>query len=402
MTMRALAALIAAMATAPEGVRYRRKGNRGPHQQVVPALSGDTNASDVLSGADVSIEACYCRFGVQSWQQWPLAISTGAGCIGGCGGSEFWIDRHGSTIKTMSVWFANGNSNDYIKSIRVTWEDGHTVQKGSPTGSPRSFTFNAGEWVVGDLRLSGNGIGTRLGSIAFDTSADRKFDVGKRDPRRYYFPTGGSLTRPVHMAGLSGSSGSDIDRMGVLFWKPIADTSYLNINYPTLATQGRLTSPTEVRSRVFCNDGPHPLPATERTLSEVVTVGREACLTTSLETQFSMSITVKGGIPFIKEGEASASWGLTAGLGTKNCKTVTSTKNETLKFPSFDIPPYTRVRQTFSQWAGSLSSLPWTATLQVTTTDGTTFQQNKEGFYRGVSYNDVHLAYNTDSDVTQC
>jgi len=383
-------------------MRYTRKG-RQTNLKVVPALSGDTNASDVfLNASDVSIHSCNCSFDTQSWQQWPLAISTGAGCIGGCTGDEFQIDRHGSTIKTMVVYFAHGNVNDYIKSIRVTYEDGHSIQKGNPVGSPRSFTFNAGEWVVGDLRLSGNGIGTRLGSIAFDTNVGRKFDVGKRDPRRYFFPTGGSASRPVHMAGLSGSSGSDIDRMGVIFWKPIADSSYLNINYPTLASQGRLTSPTEVRSRVFCNDGPHPLPATERTLHEVVTVGRTACLTTSLQTQFTVNITVNGGIPYIMEGDTSASWGMTAGLGTENCKNMTRERDETLTFPSFDIPPYTRVRQTFSQWAGSLASLPWTATLRVQTTDGSIFQRSAEGFYRGVSYNDVHLAYHTDSDVREC
>jgi len=368
----------------------------GARQQpkIFPALTGDQGASDID-------DLCTCSFGMYAWQQWPLSRG-GYGCIGGCGGNEFQIDHYGSVIKTFTVWFKNGNWNDYLRAIRVTYEDGHAEEVGGREGSPASFTFQVGEWIVGDLRLSGNGVGTRTGSIAFDTNLGRHFDVGRRDPTRFYFATGGTLSRPVHMAGLSGAAGSDIDRLGVIFWKPISDTSYLSINYPTLSSVGRLTSPTEIRSRSFCNDGPHDLPATERILREVVTVGSETCLTTSLETQFSFGITITGSVPFIKEASATAEWSLTAAIGTKNCWTETSTRNETLRFPSFQIPPYTRVRQTFSQWSGSLASLPYNAVLRVTMTDGTTFQRNIDGFYRGVSYNDVHLAYHTDSDVTEC
>jgi len=404
MELRSLFVFLASVAAVSEGTRLRRNGRttslisdlgdaKGtPQMEVVPATMENVGLSDM------NRQSCTCSFWRQNWQQWPRSRE-GAGCIGGCGGSDFQIDHDGGIIKTIVVWFHRGNWNDYIRGIRVNYEDGHSEEVGGREGNPAHFTFQLGEWIVGDLRLSGNGIGTRLGSIAFDTNLGNTFDVGKRDPRRYYFATGGTASRPVHLAGLSGAAGWDIDRLGVIFWKPISDTSYLSINYPTLSELARLTTPTQVRSRVFCNDGPHGLPAQEETESESVTTGSEHCLTTSLETQFSTQATISGGVPFLKEASASAEWSLTAAVGLRNCWTETTTKETTLKFPGFTIPAFTRVRQSFSQWSGSLPSLPYTAVLRVTMTDGTIFERNVDGVYRGVRFNDAHLGYSTDLDV---
>jgi len=402
MGLGSLVVLLASVAIASEGIRTaRHKQNASlvgdseddmgtPQTQVVPALTQEVSMSDIEP-------ECTCSFARYSWQQWPTE-SGGAGCIGGCGGGEFQIDRYGRTIRTIAIWFNGGNSNDYIRAIRVTYEDGHAEEVGGREGSARSFTFKVGEWVVGDLRLSGNGIGTRLGSIAFDTNLGNKFDVGKRDPTRFYFPTGGTASRPVHLAGLSGAGGSDIDRLGVIFWKPISSTTYLSINYPTLEQQSRLTVPTQVDLRAFCNDGPCGVPTIEKKETEIVVTGSEHCLTTSLETQFTYGLTLTGSVPFIKEAQYSAEWSLNAAVGTNNCWSETRTKNTSLVYPVFTIPPYTRVRQIFQQWSGILSSLPFTATLRVTTTDGTTFNRNEEGVYNGVRYNTEYLSYSWDPD----
>jgi len=393
-------ALIATMAALTESLRKRLHRNytlqhvEAPHTEVLPALGAEVSMSD-------DSPQCTCSFGRYSFQQWPLTVEN-YGCVGGCGGGEFEINNYDGVVKSILLWFRGGNSGNHIRAIRVVYEDGTVMERGGHDGSPASFTFQPGEWIVGDLRLSPSGYGSgRWGSIGFTTNTGRTWNVGSRGTE-YYFPTGGTTSRAAYITGFSGASGSDIDRMGVIFWKPIIDTSYTSITYPTLSSAPKLTAPTEVRSRVFCNDGPFELPATERVLTSVVTVGSERCFTASFSTTFAFSLTVSGGIPFIKEGEATAEWSTTFSAGTENCRSQTDTRTETLTFPSFQIPPYSRIRQTFSQWAGTLASLPYSATMRITMLDGTTFDRWVEGYYRGVAYNDVHLAYQTDTDVTQC
>merc|ERR1719491_91822 len=281
---------------------------------------------------------CTCSFGRYSFQQWPLTVEN-YGCVGGCGGGEFEINNYDGVVKSILLWFRGGNSGNHIRAIRVVYEDGTVMERGGHDGSPASFTFQPGEWIVGDLRLSPSGYGSgRWGSIGFTTNTGRTWNVGSRGTE-YYFPTGGTTSRAAYITGFSGASGSDIDRMGVIFWKPIIDTSYTSITYPTLSSAPKLTAPTEVRSRVFCNDGPFELPATERVLTSVVTVGSERCYTASFETTFAFSLKVSGGIPFIKEAEATAEWSTTFSAGLENCRSQTDTRTETLTFPSFQIPP---------------------------------------------------------------
>jgi len=338
---------------------------------------------------------------LQEWQQWPLSWEGGAH-VGGSGGDEFQINNYDSIVKTLLVWFGDGMPGSFITSIQVTYEDGHSVRKGLPQGSPWHFTFRAGEWIVGDLRLSSScHAGGRLGSIGFTTNFNRTWDAGAPS-RQYFFPTGGTAVRAVHMAGLSGSAGGEIDRLGVIFWKPIRGSSFLHIEYPTLSELARLNSPTYVRSRVYCNNGSDPYPAEEQKFEEAVTIGSETCLDLSLQIQFTIGATISAGIPFLKEFEGSAEWSLTGAVGVKNCQTQENFRKESLTFPSFDIPPRTRVWKTFSQWAGQIANLPYTATLRVTMIDGTTYDRHIEGFYRGVRYNDAHLSYLEDSDVTEC
>lgn len=394
------AAFMATMAISAVGLRKAGKRRHNvqnrdsPKAQVVPAI-GDALQSDP------SAQSCTCSIGMYAWQQWPLSHE-GYGCVGGCGGEEFSINNYDGIVKHIMAWFWRGDSNDFIKAMQVEYEDGYTERVGIPTGSPWYWTFNPGEWIVGDLRISYNGHdGGRLGSIGFTTNLGRTWNCGRRG-HEYYFPTGGTMSRATHIAGLAGAKGHDIDRLGVIFWKPIIDTQYISITYPTLDSLPRLSSPTDVRSRSFCNNGPFPLPATERTLEEVVTVGVTSCFTASLETTLSVGLTVSAGIPFIQEGEATAEWSITAALGTELCRNAQETKKETLKFPSFDIPPYTSIRQTFSQWAGSLGNLPYSAVLRVTMADGTIADRVVEGFYSGIQYNDVHLKYNTITNVTSC
>ena len=50
------------------------------------------------------------------------------------------------------------------------------------------ITFKPGEKLVGDVQLSGNGIGTRLGMIKFSTSTGQSYQCGADTHTKYLFP----------------------------------------------------------------------------------------------------------------------------------------------------------------------------------------------------------------------
>lgn len=349
-------------------------------------------------GADV--RSCLCRISMWSYQQWPRA-QDGAGCIGGCGGGEFQINpRFGATLKSLTVWTANSSSNSHIRAIRFTFDDNQRFVVGNAVGGggPWTFTFQPGETVRGDLRLSGNGRGQVLGSIGFQTSAGRSFAVGMTSPNRYLFPTGNA-----YMAGFMGAAGSDVDRLGVIFWKPIRSIAYDSLTYPTLHTLSRIRSPDSVATRTYCNSAPFTLPFIQETQRRLVRTGSETCVETSASAQFSTSITVRGGIPAVTQVESEARWEVSASTSFKNCETRLEEHERTLDFPALNMPARSRIDFVFSQWSGRLRDLPFRAVLRITLNDGTNFSRAETGTYTGVSFTDTVQAWNNfEENITRC
>lgn len=149
----------------------------------------------------------------------------GVAWIGGSGGDYFEYHTNGGyPVKTVKVWTDGGN---VIQSIYFDTTDGTSYQIGSPPQgiSSNDFTFNDDEALT-ELVLTGNGIGTRLGSIHWKTSANREFNVGIRQTD-YVFNTKNSI-----LMGFWGNHGLDIDALGVFLMKPIKESKLVVLDYP--------------------------------------------------------------------------------------------------------------------------------------------------------------------------
>jgi len=371
----------------------------------VGKLGAEPSQAEIASESetnDTNIQSCGCRGPeLYSYQQWPLAQGT-IGCIGGCGGSEFQINRRGGTIKQLMVWTNNARRrNSHIKAIRFTYNDDHAVLQGNPTGAsgPWSHNFQPGEYVVDDLKLSGNGRGKFLGSIEFTTSAGTEFKVGMTGPHRYHFPTGGS-----YMAAFTGRVSDDgVHMLGVGFWKPIKEISYVSLTYPTLDSLVHIKNPERLNKRSYCNTLPFPVPNAGQKFERTVKTGTTSCLTSSSSSQFSHSVKVSGGIPFVAEVETEMKWVESKSSVRENCKTKVTEEKRTLTFPNLMIPPGSSFDYTFSQWLGKLSSLPFRAVLRVTLKDNTSFLRNEIGTYTGVSFSAIREDFeNYKANVTSC
>merc|ERR1740121_997564 len=192
---------------------------------------------------ETTLPECTCPASLWSYQSWPL-INGGVGCIGGCGGTEVFVNHYGGTVQSLTVW------QEYwwldLKAIQVTYHDGHVAYFGNPSQgvNAASFTFYPGEYLVGDFRISSSWNGGRAAFMGFETSMGRRFDFGDSGQHQFRFPTGGA-----YLAGFSGAVGSEIDRLGAFFWKPIASIEYINLNYPTLPIP--IGSPTEIAARKY-------------------------------------------------------------------------------------------------------------------------------------------------------
>jgi len=209
-----------------------------------------------------------------------------------------------------------------------------------------------------------------------------------RDPHRYHFPTGGAF-----IAGFAGWAGKDIYMMGVIFWKPISGIAYEEMEYPTLGSLTRLNSPDSVDSRTYCNNASSNKTFAIEQENFSFEVGTTSCMESTMTTQFSTSVTLKGGIPAIKSIEASASieakWEAGFKVNRENCATITKTVTKFVAYPVYIAEPKTSVRFLWSQWAGRLSALPFTALVRITFNDRSSYTRRESGTYKGVSFTDA-------------
>jgi len=376
-----------------EGADVGKLGAEPSQAEVAPA--SETN--------DTNIQSCSCRIGMYSYQQWPKAQGR-YGCIGGCGGSEFQINRAGVTIKELLVLTGDGRRRraGHIKAIRFTYNDNHREWVGDPkfdASGPKEFKFQPGEYVVGDLQLSGNGKGEFLGSIEFETSAGNVFKVGLQKPQRYRFPSGDS-----YMAAFAGrDERNGVKALGVIFWKPIRDVTLGNLDYPTLNTLARMKSPAYIGSKTFCNANSFWRKFTQETLTKRVKEGSESCMKSTSFWQFGLSVKSSGGIPLVAQVEKEASWVKSESTERSNCKTKLVEEARILNFPGPNMAPFTKADWVFSQWQGTLRRLPFTAVARITFKDGTRIYRRESGTYEGVSFQKIKENFeNEETNITSC
>jgi len=368
----------------------------------LPVASAWSGITEVVAPSRVSLgsEACACAgTTLFSNERWPHN-DAGGGCIGGCGGEPFALHKQGGIVRSITVWYGTHvDKNDGIKAIRIAYfDDDNDVVVGKPTGGPDSKTisFKPGETITGDVTLSGNGFGTRLGYIAFSTSGGQKFAAGQDGHTKYIFDSGNSF-----ISGIVGRAGDDINELAFLFWKPIQDLYITGIKYPTLDSLAKVKSPAVIASQDFCNDNDVARPFAGQSISKTETSGHDSCFTASATETFGESLTVKATIPELAEVTDESHWSISSTQEFKNCEQHSTTSKTTLTFPSPSLAAHTRTSYQYTQWQGVLSDLPFTATFQVTFTDGTSITRSETGTYKGTSYLSVQQSWTKEQKNVQ-
>jgi hypothetical protein len=371
---------------------------------VFPAVNAWTDIQELAVAPELSADsqACTCAGGALFNNERTPKNDAGGGCVGGCGGEPFTIHKQGGIVRSITVWYGTHvDKNDGIKAIRIAYfgdDDDHVI--GKPENGPESkkISFQPGETITGDMTLSGNGFGTRLGYIAFSTSAGQKFEAGQNGHTKYLFDTGGSF-----VSGIKGRAGDDINQLAVIFWKPIRSLHFTGISYPTLDTMTKIKAPAVIASQDYCNDNDEARPFAGQTIEKTETNGHDSCFTASATETFGESITVKASIPDLVDVTDETHWSISSTQEFKNCKQHSSSSKVTLTFPSPNLKAHTRTSYQYTQWQGAVSDLPFQATLNVQFTDGSSISRTEKGTYAGTSYLSVQQSWTKEQkNVKKC
>lgn len=322
-------------------------------------------------------------------------------CVGGCDGGSFVMHSSSMTsVKILNVWTGHGVWNDGIKAIQVVYFNGYTQTEGvlpdsTDSTSDKTFTFEAGEVLDGQLKLSGNGLTgehARAGYIEFKTNGNggkgRTFSAGKA-----HKPVSVDVTGSL-LSGFFGQAGEDVDQLGVITFKPIKSLKITNVEYPTLDNYLSGLSPSAVIDRPYCNNG-------DRDQTEVRTVkvetGSKSAWNFSMTESFeaAVGVEVEAGTPVVKaKAHADFKWGVSAQQSyTQEFDSKESVSEE------FQITyqAHTMGRIQLTQFESRIN-IPWTGKEKVTFTDNTSVTMDVQGNYNGVYVSKIMPNYK----ITQC
>ena len=293
--------------------------------------------------------------------------------IGGNGGS--WFNFHaenGAMLEKIGVWVGGWQ----VKGVKVWLTNGAVQQYGTPRGPYSQFSFQPGELIT-SMSLWGNGAGTRLGAIKFKTNKSREFFASMNEwglKQEYPIDVGSGIC-----VGVMGKAGEDIDCMGFVFVKPIRHSVMTDMEYPTIGLEDLQVQMSNIKSTTYKNDLNSEQSFTLEASSEITT--KESwSVTTAIESAYH--VTVKAGIPEITEVEAG--WKLkVSGQRTYEMEN-TEKKTEKWTFP-FTVPANSKLQAKLSMGRADID-LPYNATVEITTTDGSVLTYDVRGIYNGIEY----------------
>eukprot|EP00927_Polykrikos_kofoidii_P057341 TRINITY_DN5145_c0_g1_i1.p1 TRINITY_DN5145_c0_g1~~TRINITY_DN5145_c0_g1_i1.p1 ORF type:complete len:380 (-),score=34.23 TRINITY_DN5145_c0_g1_i1:22-1161(-) len=347
--------------------------------------------------------ACWecARRKLMPYEHWPSNDAGGA-CVGGSSGVDFHHHQKEGVVRSLTVWYtSHADSNSGVKAIRLEYFNDlktHIFGHSEHGQTHQTIRFQPGETLVGDLTLSGNGFGTRLGFIEFSTSAGQHFAAGQNSHKKYLFPSGNSF-----ISGVAGRAGADIDSLAFIFWKPLTGLKYVAISYPTLDSLAKMRSPEVVASFDYCNDNDVPRQFVSSTLSKEETIGSDSCFTASFSETIGSSLTVEASVPTLADVTAQTHWELSAQQEFQNCKNHSTTKTMGFTSPALTLGAHKRTQFRYTQWQGSLRSLPFTARLRMTFTDGSTYETTESGSYKGTAFLTIQQSWTKEkAGVTRC
>jgi hypothetical protein len=223
--------------------------------------------------------------------------------IGGGGGSRHdYYAADGKVLDKIGVW-AEGWQ---IKAIRL-WRTGLPAQTaGNPSGAYREFTFKPGERIT-KLSLWGNGAGSRLGWIRFETNQGHKFDHGMTSwgkKQEYPIDVGSGIC-----VGMILRSGADVDAGAFVFLNEIEASALVDVKYPTLNFDMNGITPRSLDS--FQDENTSTTPRTWTfTNRHSVTTSQKWSVTAGVEVHSETH--VEAGIPEVGKAGSTFGWKVSA------------------------------------------------------------------------------------------
>ncbi|XP_028660103.2 aerolysin-like protein isoform X2 [Erpetoichthys calabaricus] len=299
--------------------------------------------------------------------------------IGGrCGGTPFDFTGYssGALLEKIGVWCGSWQ----IKAMKVWLTNGKSQQFGISGQYPYSkFKFEPGEFFS-CLSLWDNGAGLRLGAIKFRTTKGREFFAKMTDrglKTEYPIDVGSGVC-----LGVKGRLGAGIHSAGFMFINSIKYTEMKNVEYPTLFQVIPTVNVEDIKSMSYKNSSTVEQQYTMET-SKKISKKSSWSVSTSMESSFCMS--VQAGIPEVAEVEQE----FTFNLSPSSTYAVESTeeRTETMSYV-INVPPGKTMDINVTIGRANVD-LPYEATVVVTCTNGSTYQYDKTGVYKGVTYTDA-------------
>lgn len=299
--------------------------------------------------------------------------------IGGQGGGEFSFtgQNNGSSLQRMWVWVGGSQ----VKAVRAWLTDGREQMFGQPEGSYEEYVFKPGELIT-SMSLWGNGAGTRLGAIKFQTNYSGSFFAKMTSwglKTEYPIDVGSGLC-----LGLVGRCGLDIDSMGFLFLNRVQSVILTNVSYPSLDQVKPQVALEEIKSSTYKNE---TSVCQEQTITSSKKITESCSWSTKESASRTFSMEVKAGIPDIID----VSTGFSFTVGTENTYsrdyTVERTETESFKI---DIPPRKTIDVNITIGRCSFD-LPYTGTVRITCDNGSVLSYETKGQIRGVNYTKIRV-----------
>jgi len=330
-----------------------------------------------LTRPSPSSEVCYCTFNVFSgFDKAPDCTNTPiTECIGGCGGNVISYPRQlGQPITRLKAWQGCGTDHNGLKGIQITYQTG-TYMFGNTCGGGVEIIFDVGEYIVGDITISGNGVGTKVGYIQFKTNKGKNFQIGDSGHNHYIFPADGA-----YLTGIHGRSSADLDQIGFIITEPIDSTDLENMRYPTLGSLKSGLSPAVLFKDTYYNKSPNEI-GNQKTVEE--STGESKCWKSTFGTTFGMSLTVEAGAPIIGgKVETGFKWEVSTSSEHQSC---TNTAKKVGDVKNFVIPGNNNCTVEITQWASPVDNLPFVADFVFNMRSGAHVKQpNVQGSYNGI------------------
>ncbi|MDJ0719619.1 MAG: ETX/MTX2 family pore-forming toxin [Prochloraceae cyanobacterium] len=300
--------------------------------------------------------------------------------IGGQGGKEFQFygGTNGVLLKRIRVWAGEWQ----IKAIQVKLTNGEEKTFGKHDDSyypAKSYEFKDGERIR-ELRLWGNGAGTRCGAIEFFTTEGKQFfhAMTKWGLKQKYFPEVGSGI----CCGVFGRADWDIDSLGFVFLRPIKSLILSNVSYPQLNSFVPQIKTLELQTQIDTNN-------TNIDQMFVFDWEKQVTTTSSLSVTTALEKTIEGGVTFkllgiVELGGKYVVKKTDSTINTREYSETTTRKSQQRK----TTPPYTTVRASAVIREGRIS-VPYRGKIEVELDSRRKFNYMVEGSYNGVNWTEI-------------